>query len=271
MISERYQDQQWKPVTWYEQIPSDKYWVSDKGHVWNDYSETVLKTCYTDSGYGYCVLNDCARTFKRKWGVHTTHCSCNMWISVAVAKLFLPDPLIIDRKHLVVHHKDGNIQNNDSTNLEWRIGCRRETSMRPEVRFQILTFIKQHEEQFPTEVHKLVVEEFGPVITSHQIAQLMGHDREGNPRSKQWAMFGITPPKKRSLKKRFPEELIHAICQLLCEYNGSTVKVKRVIKERKYKCYPELVNEILTKRSHAKISDQYFVYDRWGTFRVIKK
>jgi len=271
MIPEQYRDQLWEPVYWYEQIPKDKYWVSNKGLVWNDYSGIILKSSYTDDGYEYCVLNDCPRTSKRKWGVHTTHHSCNMWISVAVAKIFLPDPLIIDRKHLVVYHKDGNIRNNDSSNLEWRIGGRKHTMMKPEDRFKLLMFIKQHEEQSPHEVHKLVVEEFGSTITLHQIAQLMGYDRIGNPRSKQWAMFGITPPKKRSLQKHFPEELIHAICQLLCEYNGSTVKVKRVIKERKYKCYPELVNEILTKRSHAKISDQYFDYDRWGTFRVIKK
>lgn len=88
-------DEEWKEIHWI----NSNYFVSNKGRVLslNRIKPIILKP-FDCCGYLYVSIN------RKDWRVHRL-----------VAKAFLSNP---DGKEYV-HHKDGNKQNNDVSNLAW--------------------------------------------------------------------------------------------------------------------------------------------------------
>lgn len=95
----------WKPLYYKDCDLSDKYLVSNNGKIYSKKSNKIMKqTLNKGTGYfGFCI-NIGNRKNKKYIKTH-----------IAVAFNFVDGY----REGLVVNHKDGNKQNNNSENLEW--------------------------------------------------------------------------------------------------------------------------------------------------------
>lgn len=89
-------NERWKPIKGHE-----GYLISDFGRAMNGRNGKLMKPCRTSSGYLYIKC----------YGK-------NICIHKAVADAFVRKPEI-GGKRLVVHHKDGNKDNNHHSNLMW--------------------------------------------------------------------------------------------------------------------------------------------------------
>lgn len=90
----------WKDVPGYEGL----YSVSTKGRVYSHKTKKYLSAGNPEScwGYVYVCLNKHGKT--KQFSLHRL-----------VAKTFIPNP----DNFLIVHHIDGNPQNNSVDNLKW--------------------------------------------------------------------------------------------------------------------------------------------------------
>ena len=82
--------------------PYQNYMVFSDGKVWSDFRKDFIKPAKINRGYLFVQL--WAHNKGKQWLLHRL-----------IATLFVPNP----HGYNVVNHIDGNILNNDYTNLEW--------------------------------------------------------------------------------------------------------------------------------------------------------
>ena len=123
-------DEVWKPITWIEGIPEDKYSISNYGFIRNNYTQNVLKNYVRKNGTVTCLISNSPCRMYRAKMVRYTLISNNgknaiktflVTIAVQVAKAFLQEPRKSDPREIIeVIHKDGNKTNNYVGNLEYK-------------------------------------------------------------------------------------------------------------------------------------------------------
>ena len=123
-------DEVWKPITWIEGIPEDKYSISNYGFIRNNYTKNVLRNYVRKSGAVMCLISNSPCSMYRKKMIRYTLVSKDetfvaktygLTIAVQVAKAFLQEPKKSDPREIIeVIHKDGNKTNNYVGNLEYK-------------------------------------------------------------------------------------------------------------------------------------------------------
>lgn len=106
----------WKPIDWIENIPKDKYFVSNMGNVYNAWTDKFVKSYFRDNRmwFGMNYYDEYSNRLRMM----------NLDVAKTVAIAFLPLSDDIEPDTLFVHHKDNDVTNNVVENLEWCIRVR---------------------------------------------------------------------------------------------------------------------------------------------------
>lgn len=119
--------EEWKPITWIPNLPPDKYSISSCGRIRNNYTNKIRKNVLRPHGVVACLVSSAPRTHKRM--VHYSILpsdefkkpkSILLTIPIQVAKAFLPEPDPDPDMIPYVIHLDGNVENNNVSNIRWR-------------------------------------------------------------------------------------------------------------------------------------------------------
>ena len=122
-------DEVWKPIDWVDEIPVDKYSVSNLGRVRNNYTYRILSLQRRQNGLLCCLIFPREKTARKRRIINYTIPSSNdirenkpkfVTVHMAVAHAFIPIPdELKSYNNIRVRHIDGNNQNNEVDNLEW--------------------------------------------------------------------------------------------------------------------------------------------------------
>lgn len=109
-------DEIWKNISWIDKIDPEKYSVSTKGVVKNNYNGKILSQHLKCDKRGARKGTYNVNLFNGTTGFNTNRSVCRL-----VAHAFI-DTHGIDEKGLIAYNKDGNISNNNVENVSWIIG-----------------------------------------------------------------------------------------------------------------------------------------------------
>ena len=256
----------WKPIDHIKGIPEDKYEISEDGRIRNKYWIGIRDNIYIPSyvqersGYVVAQLSDTRPNVRRRGAVPVHNVLA--WISKLVAIAFVPIPDGFSHSDLTVHHLNGDKTDNHYQNLEWRFG-----DFRIEDRRRMLEIVKEHYNHFNNhDIAKMVQKELGFHVSETTIASVLSRDKNGNPKSKHWRLFGIDPSFFTDKPMKKSSELVELICRTLCRFNGDKKKTRRYLLDNGINVSTNLVNNICKKYTYVKISDKYFDYNDWDGF-----
>lgn len=121
-----YPDEEWRPIDWIPDMPTDKYSISSYGRIRNNYTNHIRKNIERASGSLACLLSTTPKT--KKTLIHYTLIyqqtinnpkTVFVTIDQVVAKAFLPPPNDDPNVIAELIHLDTDPKNNHYTNLSW--------------------------------------------------------------------------------------------------------------------------------------------------------
>ena len=258
----------WKPIDFIEGIPADKYEISENGDIRNKYwigirdDINVTVTLHPETK---CPVVSLSNTRPKVYHAKkTSKTSKYVMYTIArlVAEAFIAPPYDLNEDDLNVFHIDGDVMNNHYTNLEWRLG-----DYKIEDRKRMLEIIRDHHGSFSnSDIAKMIQKELGFKVTETLVLSTMQKDKDGKPKSKHWEILGVDPSFFTNKPPKSNPDLIRLICSTLCRFNGDKKATRAYLKSMNITVRSELVNSILNKYSHSKISDEYFEYTEWDGF-----
>ena len=123
-------NEEWKPITWIPDLPSDKYSISNLGRLRNNYTGKIRNNNKRKNGTIVCSVSTASRdaSAKRKMSHYTLIGGditkqtkmILLTISTQVAKAFLPPPQPTDGMIAYIGYIDDDTTNVRLDNLEWR-------------------------------------------------------------------------------------------------------------------------------------------------------
>lgn len=261
----------WRPIDWIDGIPEDKYEISSHGRLrclyWEGIRDTMMPLAKNKSGYITAHLTDTKRIGERERNLKPSLKKI-VWIAKCVALAFVPPPLGINPHELQVYHTDGNVSNNHSYNLEWRIGNSRDRMWKVEDRRRLLQIIVDNHELPHTKIVEIVRRELGIKVSVSTIDSLLCHNPNGSMKSKQYELLGVdTTPLTLSYIPKLNEKIVRHICKLLCKYDGDIIKTQHELEDEGYSYDYNAIYRIRNQLAYVYISSEYFDYNkRRGTF-----
>lgn len=157
----------WKPIDWIENIPKDKYLISNMGNVYNTWTDKIVKQRFVNNQMVFAVYLYDEENNRLRNNILVT--------KTVVAKAFVPFPIKVDiapEKHihqLYIHHKDGDMKNNSAENLEW---CMNNGLKSMAIESQVIMYellLKYCNNRTPAELSDIVYNEIGVRFNNRSI------------------------------------------------------------------------------------------------------
>jgi hypothetical protein len=258
--------EEWRPIDWVDGIPEDKYEISSHGRIrclyWEGIRDVMLPLNKNKEGY---IIANLTNTTRMEDGYKKDKRTINklVWVAKLVALAFVSPPPGINPHELQVYHTDGNISNNHSYNLEWRIGNSRNRMWKIEDRRRLLQIIVDNYELPHIKIVEIVRKELGIKVSTSTIDALLCHNPNGTMKSKQYELLGVdTTPLTLNYIPKLNEKIVRHICKLLCKYDGDIIKTQHELNSEGYPYNYNAIYRIRNQLSYVYISSEYFDYNK---------
>lgn len=258
-------EEEWKAIDWLDDIPSDKYLISNMGQIKNLYTDKIIKSylVHTPCDRMITLLTTAPRDISlrlRKPKFNEISKKKCVTVSRLVAIAFIPFPKGVVKYNprvLTLCFKDNDPTNLRADNLEWRVGLVQKYTA--EDRVKMFDLIKDNIDKPTRVIAQICSDELGRKITPQAIAHLI---RSSNFKRKEpsFTTFGFNPSEwnRPPLHRKTPPLDVRIICESLCDCEGNLTQTMKELSTRLPHISRSIVENIKYKYHHAKISDEYF-------------